>query len=34
MMTGLGPSEKYVDLEWRYEDTEFITEYCIAEQIN
>jgi len=32
MMTILGPSEKYVELEWRYLNTEVITENCIEEK--
>jgi hypothetical protein len=31
MMTIIGPSEKYVGQEWRYQNTEVITDYCIAE---
>jgi len=32
MMTILGPSEKYVGLEWRKQNTEIIIEYYIVEK--
>jgi hypothetical protein len=32
MMTILGPSEKYVGLEWRKQNTGVITEYFIEEK--
>ena len=32
MVTRLGPSEKYVGLERRQQNTEVIIEYCIAEK--
>ena len=33
MTTRLGSSEKYVDLEWKYQNTELITGYCKAEKL-
>jgi len=32
MKTILGPSEKYVGLEWRKQNIVIIIEYCIAEK--
>ena len=32
MMTRFGPSEKYVGVQWRYQNTGVITEYCIVEK--
>jgi hypothetical protein len=32
MMTRFGPSENYVGVQWRYQNTGVITEYCIAEK--
>jgi hypothetical protein len=32
LMTRFGPSEKYVRVQWRYQSTDVITEYCIAEK--
>ena len=32
MMTWFGPSEKYVELERTDQNTEIITDYCIAEK--
>lgn len=32
MTTRFGSSEKYVELEWKYQNTEVITKYCKAEK--